>query len=106
MELVRESERWRNCMYNLGYELTQMTKMQVLCSDNTIKVRRLVHNFKEKMERVEADVWDENHHMREGALENITSSSLQEVILLNDWYACNAPEKTWHEMGFNDEDEF
>ena len=90
-------------MYNLGYELYQMTKMQVICSDNTIKVRRLVHNFKEKMERVESEVWDENHYMKEGAVDDITSSSLQEVILLNDWYACNAPNKTWQEMGFYDE---
>ena len=36
----------------------------------------------------------------------ITSSSIQEIILLYDWYACNAPEKTYEEMGFKNEDEF
>lgn len=47
--LVRETERWRDYMLNLGYELNQLTEMKVKCSDATIKVRRLVHNFEERM---------------------------------------------------------
>lgn len=104
--LIQNTERWRNFMYNLGYEFQQMSEMKTICDDNTIKVKRLVHNFKEKMERVENEVWDENHQMKDHALDNIASASLQEVILLNDWYACNAPEKTPQEMGFDDEDQF
>lgn len=38
-----------------------MKQMLTMCEDATIKVRRLVHNFKERMERTEEDVWDESH---------------------------------------------
>lgn len=36
----------------------------------------------------------------------ITSAGLRDIILLYDWYACNAPNKTWQEMHFDSEDEF
>ena len=74
--LIQNTERWRNFMYNLGYEFQQMSEMKTICDDNTIKVKRLVHNFKEKMERVENEVWDENHQMKDHALDNIASASL------------------------------
>ena len=35
-----------------------------MCSDATIKVRRLLHNFAERMADVEEQVWDENHRLR------------------------------------------
>lgn len=48
------------------------------------------------MENVEADVWDENHALRNDfSFTGITSAGLREVILLHDWYACNAPGKTY-----------
>ena len=56
--LVALTERWRGYMFNLGYELNQMKTMLTMCEDATIKVRRLVHNFKERMEETEAQVWD------------------------------------------------
>ena len=36
----------------------------------------------------------------------ITTSGLHDIILLHDWYACNAPKKTYVEMGFANDDEF
>ena len=48
-KLVKMTERWRGYMFNMGYELNQFKKMLTMCEDATIKVRRLVHNFEEKM---------------------------------------------------------
>lgn len=59
------TERWNGFMLNLGYELNQLREMQTICSDATIKVRRLVHNFEEKMKNVEEDVWNDRHELRE-----------------------------------------
>lgn len=81
--------------------------MKTLCEDATIKVRRLVHNFEEKMADVESQVWDSNHVLRSDfSFTGIAASSLREIILLYDWYAANAPGKTYQEMGFEDEDQF
>ena len=52
-ELILSTERWQGFMLNMGYELNQMRKMLTMCEDATIKVRRLVHNFEEKMQLVE-----------------------------------------------------
>ena len=93
--LILHSEECRNQMFAIGYELTELKKMQTVCEDATIKVRRLVHNFEERMQTVEADVWDDNHALREDfSFSGIAGSSLWEIILLHDWYACNAPGKT------------
>jgi len=47
--LIVQSERWRNYSFNMGYELSQFKKMVTMCEDATIKVRRLLHNFEERM---------------------------------------------------------
>ena len=47
--LIVQSERWRNYSFNIGYELSQFKKMLTMCDDATIKVRRLLHNFEERM---------------------------------------------------------
>lgn len=105
--LVLQSERWRGFMLNLGYELHQLKQMETICEDQTIKVRRLVHNFEEKMERVEKEVWDEDHELRKDfSFTGISTASLKEIILLHDWYAANAPGKTAEEMGFKTDEEF
>lgn len=94
-------------MFSIGYELAELKKMQTVCEDATIKVRRLVHNFEEKMADVESQVWDDDHCLRDDfSFSGIAAASLREIILLHDWYACNAPEKTYGEMGFKDDDEF
>lgn len=104
--LILVTERWRGFMFNLGYEANQMKKMLVKAEDATIKVRRLVRNFKDKMEEVERQVWDEDHKLRDDfSFTGMSASSLREIILLHDWYATNAPEKTPEDMGMND-DEF
>ena len=104
--LILVTERWRGFMFNLGYEANQMKKMLVKAEDATIKVRRLVRNFKDKMEEVERQVWDEDHKLRDDfSFTGMSTSSLREIILLHDWYATNAPEKTPEDMGMND-DEF
>lgn len=105
--LVRQSERWRNFMLNLGREIVQLRKMRTVCGDQTIKVRRLLHNFEERMQLTEEQVWDENHALRQDfSFKGISVAGLRDVILLHDWYACNVPGKTYAEMGFKDEDEF
>lgn len=103
--LIKESERWSRYMSNIGWELDQLQQMHVICEDQTIKVRRLVHNFEEQMQEVEEQVWDDNHVLREDfSFTGIASASLREIILLHDWYACNAPGKTPEEMGFTGDD--
>lgn len=105
--LVRKTEKWRNYMYNLGYELNQLKKMQTMCSDATIKVRRLVHNFAQKMADTEEQIWDSSHTLRaDFSFTAIASASIREIILLHDWYAANAGNKTYSEMGFGSEEEF
>ena len=84
-----------------------MKQMLTMCEDATIKVRRLVHNFKERMEDVERQVWDGNHCLREGFdFKSVSGSGIRDIILLHDWYAANAPEATFKDMGFKDENEF
>lgn len=46
---VRETEKWRGYMFSLGYELHCLKEMKTPAEDATIKVRRLVHNFEERM---------------------------------------------------------
>ena len=97
---VALTERWRGYMFNLGYELSQMKTMLTKCEDATIKVRRLVHNFKERMEETEEQVWDENHKLRDDFdFKGVALAGINDIILLHDWYACNAPGKTPEEMG-------
>jgi hypothetical protein len=104
-KLVLQSERWRGFMLGVGYELNQLKKMETICEDATIKVRRLVHNFAERMENVEADVWNDSHALRDNfSFTGMASSSIREIILLHDWYAVNAPGKTPEDMGFTGED--
>jgi gas vesicle protein len=101
------SERWRGFMYAVGYELHQLKKMQTICEDATIKVRRLVHNFKEKMEQVEEQVWDDNHELRDDfSFEGISTAGIREIILLHDWHAANAGNKTFGDMGFENDEQF
>jgi hypothetical protein len=89
--LVLQSERWRGFMFNLGYELNQLKKMKVVCDDATVKVRRLVHNFEEKMRVIESEIWDENHQLKDGfSFTGISSATIREIILLYDWHAANA----------------
>lgn len=47
--LVLMTEKWRGYMLNMGYELKQFKELETKCEDATIKVRRLVHNFEERM---------------------------------------------------------
>lgn len=61
---IHQSERWRNYTFSIGWELKSMKDMLVKCEDATIKVRRLVHNFEERMERTRNDVWDENYNLK------------------------------------------
>ena len=103
--LVVQSERWRNYSYNIGYELSQFKKMLTMCDDATIKVRRLVHNFEERMKDTQEQVWDENYQLRpDFDFKDITVAGLRDVILLHDWWAANAPGKTPEEMGMTDEE--
>ena len=103
--LVVQSERWRNYSFNIGYELSQFKKMLTMCDDATIKVRRLVHNFEERMKDTQEQVWDENYQLRpDFDFKNISVAGLRDVILLHDWWACNAPGKTPEEMGMTDEE--
>ena len=90
--LILESEKWRGYMFNLGYELNQLKKMKVMCEDATIKVRRLLKNFRERIERTQNSVWDGNHQLKDGLdLTSLSVSGINDIILLYDWYACNAP---------------
>ena len=103
--LVVQSERWRNYSFNIGYELSQFKKMLTMCDDATIKVRRLVHNFEERMKDTQEQVWDENYQLRpDFDFKDISVAGLRDVILLHDWWACNAPGKTPEEMGMTYEE--
>lgn len=105
--LVLMSEKWRNICYALGYEVNQLKKMLVSCEDATIKVRRLVRNFEDRMKQTEADIWDENHNLKEGfSFKGVSTSGLKDMILLHDWHAANAGGKTFSEMGFESEADF
>lgn len=102
--LVVQSERWRNNSFNIGYELSQFKKMLTMCEDATIKVRRLVHNFEERMKDTQEQVWDENHQLNpDFDFKDISVAGLRDVILLHDWWAANAPGKTPEEMGMTDD---
>ena len=98
-KLVLQSERWRNYSFNIGYELSQFKKMLTMCDDATIKVRRLLHNFEERMEDTQEQVWDENYQLKPGFdFKDISVAGLRDIILLHDWWAANAPGKTPEEM--------
>ena len=103
--LVVQSERWRNYSFNIGYELSQFKKMLTMCDDATIKVRRLVHNFEERMKDTQEQVWDEHYQLRpDFDFKDISAAGLRDVILLHDWWAANAPGKTPEEMGMTYEE--
>jgi hypothetical protein len=102
--LVIQSERWRNYSFNMGYELSQFKKMLTMCEDATIKVRRLLHNFEEKIKDTQEQVWDENFNLRpEFNFKDISVSSLQDIILLHDWWAANAGNVAPEGMKMTDE---
>lgn len=107
LELIKETEKWRDLIYQMRYEVGQLAKMQVECDDATIKVRRLLKNFREKMEDVEKQVWTDKHKLRDNfSFTGIAAAGIFDIILLHDWYACNAPRKTYFSMGFKSEKEF
>ena len=111
---VLKTEKWRNFMLNLGFELNQLKKMKTICEDATIKVRRLVHNFEERMNDTREQVWDENCNLREDfSFTGIATAGLRDIILLHDWWAANASGKTYEDIKdgqgdlvFKNEDEF
>lgn len=89
---MKNAEMWRDYMFSVGYELNQMQEMLTIADDNTIKVRRLIRNFEDRMKDTEEQVWDSNHVFKSDfSFTGITTSSLRDIILLHDWYACNAP---------------
>lgn len=101
------AEMWRDRIFNLGFELTYLRDVQTMCSDATIQVRRLVRNFEQRMADVEEQIWDERHNVKYGfSFRGIATAGLYDIILLHDWYACNAPRKTHKEMGFADKKKF
>ena len=105
--LILESEKWRGYMFNLGYELNQMKKMKVMCEDATIKVRRLLKNFRDRIERTQNSVWDENYQLKDGLdLTSLNVAGINDIILLYDWYACNAPQLTYSDLGFDNNLQF
>ena len=94
-------------MFNLGYELNQMKKMKVMCEDATIKVRRLLKNFRDRIERTQNSVWDENYQLKDGLdLTSLNVAGINDIILLYDWYACNAPQLTYSDLGFDNNLQF
>ena len=89
--LIVQSERWRNYSFNMGYELSQFKKMLTMCEDATIKVRRLLHNFEERMKDTQDEVWDENFNIKDSFdFKDISVAGLRDIILLHDWWAANA----------------
>lgn len=103
--LVLQSERWRNYILNLSWEWEQMKKMLTMCEDATIKVRRLCHNFEERMKDTQEQIWDENYNLKpDFDFKDISVAGLRSVILLHDWWAANAPGKTAEEMGMTEEE--
>lgn len=106
-KLVRETERWRGYMFNLGYELNQLKQIKIIADDATIKVRRLVHNFKERIDRVISESFTSSYGLRNDVtFTNITSSSIRDIILAFDWFAANPDGRTFTEMGFPTKDAF
>ena len=74
--------------------------MLTMCEDATIKVRRLLHNFEERMKDTQEQVWDENFNIRSGFdFKDISVAGLRDVILLHDWWAANAPNAKPEDMG-------
>ncbi len=105
--LVRIVERWRGYMFNLGYELSQMKQMLVKCEDATIKVKRLLRNFEDKIRTTQKQVWNKKHQLRKNFdFKGVALAGIHDIILLHDWYAANAGNNTFSDMGFKDEDEF
>ena len=82
-----------------------MKKMLTMCEDATIKVRRLVHNFEERISDTQAQVWDEHMQMRpDFNFKDISVASLKDIILLHDWWAANAGGKTPTDVGMTEEE--
>lgn len=79
--------------------------MLTKCEDATIKVRRLLHNFEERMKDTQEQVWDENYNLRtDFDFKDISVAGLRDVILLHDWWAANAPGAKPEDMGMTDEE--
>ena len=79
--------------------------MLTKCEDATIKVRRLLHNFEERMNDTQEQVWDENYNLRtDFDFKDISVAGLRDVILLHDWWAANAPGAKPEDMGMTDEE--
>ena len=107
LEFIRQTEKWRDLIFQTRYELGYLYNISVMCSDATVKVRRLLKNFREKMEDVEKQVWTDKHKLRDNfSFTGIAAAGIFDIILLHDWYACNAPRKTYVDMGFDTETEF
>lgn len=103
-KLIVQSERWRNYSFNMGYELSQFKKMLTMCEDATIKVKRLLHNFEEKIKDTQAQVWDKDCNLRSDFdFKDISVAGLRDVILLHDWWAANAGNVAPEDMGMTDE---
>jgi hypothetical protein len=103
--LVVQSERWRNYSFNMGYELSQFKKMVTMCEDATIKVRRLLHNFEERMKDIQEQVWDKDYNLRlDFDFKDISVAGLRDVILLHDWWAANALGVKPEDIGMTDEE--
>ena len=103
-KLIVQSERWRNYSFNMGYELSQFKKMLTMCEDATIKVKRLLHNFEEKIKDTQAQVWDKDCNLRSDFdFKDISVAGLRDVILLHDWWAANAGNVAPKDMKMTDE---
>ena len=88
----------------MGYELSQFKKMLTMCDDATIKVKRLLHNFEERMKDTQEQVWDENFNLKSDFdFKDISVSGLRDVILLHDWWAANAGNVAPDDMKMTDE---
>lgn len=63
-----------------------------MCDDATIKVKRLLHNFEERIKDIQEQVWDEDYNLRpDFDFKDISVAGLRDIILLHDWWAANAP---------------
>ena len=105
--IVLETEKWRDFILYLDYEISTIHEMRLKCSDQTIRVKRLLHNFEERIADIEEQVWDDKHQLKDNfSFTAIAAAGIFDIILLHDWYACNAPGKTYSDMGFKNQDEF
>ena len=101
--LVKNTERLRDWMLATGYELSMLKKMRTEADDATIMVRRLVHNFKERIESAQKEFWTSDFKMKDDfSFNSISSASIRDVILLHDWYACNADGLNAEDLGMTE----